>query len=111
QVIAEGTPLESVISVGAVEQITEVLGASEVQTAGARVTATEVALLTGMQGGIVAGTGVTEARVGGSMVSAPAGPQPTLPRTGSSDDLTLLAGMGALALLGAALHLRRRATA
>ena len=111
QVIAEGTPLESVISVGAVEQITEVLGASEVQTAGARVTATEVALLTGLQGGIVAGTGVTEARVGGSMVSAPAGPQPTMPRTGSSDDLTLLAGMGALALLGAALHLRRRTTA
>jgi LPXTG-motif cell wall-anchored protein len=106
--IAEGTPLESVVSVGAVEQITEVLGASEVQTAGARVTATEVALLTGLQGGIVAGTGVTEARVGGSMVAAPTGPQPTLPRTGSSDDVALLAGMGALALLGAALHLRRR---
>ncbi len=112
QVIAEGTPLESVISVGAVEQITETLGASQVQTAGARVTATQVALLTGLQGGIVAGTGVTEARVGGSMVTAPApAPQPTLPRTGSADDLTLLAGMGALALLGAAVHLRRRTTA
>lgn len=112
QVIAEGTPLESVISVGAVEQITETLGASQVQTAGARVTATEVALLTGLQGGIVAGTGVTEARVGGSTVAAPvAGPQPTLPRTGSSDDVALLAGMGALAILGATLHLRRRTAA
>lgn len=108
QVIAEGTPLESVISVGAVEDITETLGAGQVQTAGARVTATEVALLTGLQGGIVAGTGVTEARVGGSMVSAPTAPQPTLPRTGSADDLTLLIGMGAMALLGATLHLRRR---
>lgn len=105
--IAEGTPLESVVSVGAVEQITETLGASQVQTAGARVTATEVALLTGLQGGIVAGTGVTEARVGGTMAAAP-GPQPTLPRTGSSDDVTLLLGMGAMALLGATLHLRRR---
>lgn len=107
--VAEGTPLESVISVGAVEQITETLGATQVQTAGARVTATEVALLTGLQGGIVAGTGVTEARVGGSMVVAPApAPAPTLPRTGSSDDVTLLLGMGAMALLGATLHLRRR---
>lgn len=107
--IAEGTPLESVISVGAVEQLSETLGASKVQTAGVRVTATEVALLTGLQGGIVAGTGVTEARVGGSMVAAPSSPKaPTLPRTGSSDDLTLMVGMGALVLMGAALHLRRR---
>lgn len=107
--IAEGTPLESVISVGAVEDITETLGASQVQTAGVRVTATQVALLTGLQGGIVAGTGVTEARVGGSMVAAPAPtPQTSLPRTGSSDDVTLVLGMGAMALVGAALHLRRR---
>jgi LPXTG-motif cell wall-anchored protein len=107
--IAEGTPLESVISVGAVEQITETLGAAQVQTAGARVTATQVALLTGLQGGIVAGTGVTEARVGGSMVAAtPGTPETSLPRTGSSDDVTLLLAMGAMALVGATLHLRRR---
>lgn len=114
QVIAQGTPLESVISVGTVEQITETLGASQVQTAGARVTGTEIALLTGLQGGIVAGTGVTEARVGGTTVAAPATPgtpETSLPRTGSTDDATLLAGMGALALLGAALHLRRRSDA
>ena len=110
--IAEGTPLESVVTVGAVEEITEVLGASKVQTAGARVTATEVALLTGLQGGIVAGTGVTEARVGGSTVAAPTAPAtpkpPTLPRTGSADDLTLVLGMGAMALFGVVLTLRRR---
>ena len=109
--IAEGTPLESVVSVGTVETITEVLGASKVQTAGARVTATEVALLTGLQGGIVAGTGVTEARVGGTTVAAPASPtapEPTLPRTGSSDDLGLVLGLGAIALFGMALTVRRR---
>lgn len=109
--IAEGTPLESVISVGEVEQISEKLGAAQVQTAGARVTATQVALLTGLQGGIVAGTGVTEARVGGTTAAPSTPTAPTLPRTGSSDDITLLAGMGALALLGAALHLRRRMSA
>jgi LPXTG-motif cell wall-anchored protein len=109
QVIAEGTPLESVISVGGVEQITETLGAAQIKTAGARVTATQVALLTGLQGGIVAGTGVTEARVGGTMVAAQA--SPTLPRTGSSDDVTLLLGMAAIAMVGATLHLRRRFSA
>ena len=109
--IAEGTPLESVISVGAVESITETLGASQVQTAGARVTATEARLLTGLQGGIVASTGATEARVGGTLAAAPApAPAPTLPRTGSTDDLTLLLGMGALALLGASVAVRRRLT-
>jgi LPXTG-motif cell wall-anchored protein len=109
--VAEGTPLESVVTVGAVEQITEVLGASEVQTAGSRVTATEVALLTGVQGGIVAGTGVTEARVGGSTIAVPSDPgtpKPSLPRTGSSDDLSLLLGMGVLVLFAAGLGVRRR---
>ncbi|MFP5321130.1 MAG: LPXTG cell wall anchor domain-containing protein [Acidimicrobiia bacterium] len=102
--IAEGTPLESVLQVGAVEGVTETVDGIEV--AGARVTATEARLLTGLNGGIVVGTGVTEAVVGGSLAAAPA--QPTLPRTGSSDTATLLAGMGLLALLGATLHLRRR---
>lgn len=106
--IAEGTPLESVISVGAVESITETLGASKVQTAGARVSATEARLLTGLQGGIVASTGVTEARVGGTLAT-PATPEtPSLPRTGSSDDQALLLGMTAMGLLAGVLHLRRR---
>lgn len=35
-------------------------------------------------------------------------PETSLPRTGSSDDVTLLLAMGAMALVGAALHLRRR---
>lgn len=107
--IAEGTPLESVVSVGSVESLSETLGAAGVQTAGARVTATEARLLTGLNGGIVASTGVAEARVGGTLAAAAPEPQPTLPRTGSSDDRMLLAGMGALALLGALVHLRRRA--
>lgn len=106
--IAEGTPLESVISVGAVETLTEAAGSSGVQTAGSRVTATQARLLTGLQGGIVVGTGVTQAQVGGTTAATPDAPEPKLPRTGSTDDLTLLAGMGALALLGATLHLRRR---
>jgi LPXTG-motif cell wall-anchored protein len=105
--IAEGTPLESTLSVGAVEPLTEVLGASKVETAGARVTTTEVALLKGVQGGIVVSTGVTEARLGGTLAATPAAP-PKLPRTGSSDQQALLIGMGALALLGATLALRRR---
>ncbi len=96
------------MSVGSVEQLSETLGTAGVQTAGVRVTATEARLLTGLQGGIVASTGVAEARVGGTLAAAPA-PQPTLPRTGSSDDLTLLAGMAAMALVGALAHLRRRA--
>lgn len=110
--IAEGTPLESVLRVGTVEDLVESFGG--VQTAGARVTATEARLLTGLNGGIVVGTGVSEARVGGTLATpAPATPgeTPTLPRTGSTDTATLLAGMGAVALLGAVLHLRRRVDA
>ena len=108
--IAEGTPLESRVSVGAVEPISEVLGASSVRTAGARVTNTEVALLTGVQGGIVLSTGVTEARVGGTLAALPAAPpaKGRLPQTGSSDSVALLVGMVTLALLGATTALRRR---
>jgi LPXTG-motif cell wall-anchored protein len=108
--IAEGTPLESRISVGAVGPISEVLGTSKIQTAGARVTSTEVALLTGIQGGVVLSTGVTEARVGGTIATAvPAAPPVTrLPTTGSSDEVALIVGMLTLALLGASLTLRRR---
>jgi LPXTG-motif cell wall-anchored protein len=108
--IAEGTPLESVLKVGTVEDITETVDG--IRVAGARVTATEARLLTGLNGGIAVATGVSEAAVGGTLATpaAPAvpGQQPTLPRTGSSDTATLLAGMGALALLGAVLALRRR---
>jgi len=105
--IAEGTPLESVLRVGAVEDVTETIDG--VQVAGARVTGTEARLLTGVNGGVVVATGVSEAVVGGTL-AAPAvpGQQPSLPRTGSSDTATLLAGMGALTLLGAVLALRRR---
>jgi len=102
--IAEGTPLESVLKVGTVEGIAETVDG--VQVAGARVTATEARLLTGLNGGLVVATGVSEAAVGGTL-DTPA-QQPTLPRTGSSDTATLLAGMGVLALLGAVLTLRRR---
>ena len=106
--IAQGTPLESVLKVGVVEDVTETVDGMSV--AGARVTATEARLLTGLNGGLVVGTGVAEAAVGGTLATpaAPVPGQPTLPRTGSSDTATLLAGMGALALLGAVLHLRRR---
>lgn len=105
--IAEGTPLESVLRIGTVEDIVEEVDG--VKVAGARVTSTEARLLTGLNGGIVVGTGISEAVVGGTLAT-PAAPvqQPTLPRTGSSDTATLLVGMGALAILGAVLALRRR---
>jgi LPXTG-motif cell wall-anchored protein len=108
--IAEGTPLESVLKVGTVEDLVETVDG--MQVAGARVTATDARLLTGLNGGIAVATGVSEAAVGGTLATpatpAVPGQQPTLPRTGSSDTATLLAGMGALALLGAVLSLRRR---
>jgi LPXTG-motif cell wall-anchored protein len=105
--IAEGTPLESVLQVGAVEDVVETVDG--VQVAGARVTGTEARLLTGLDGGLVVSTGVSQAVVGGTLATpTPAQPEPTLPRTGSTDTATLLAGMGALALLGAVVHLRRR---
>jgi len=105
--IAEGTPLESVLRIGTVEDVTETVDG--VQVAGARVTSTEARLLTGLDGGIVVGTGISQAMVGGTLAT-PAVPvqQPSLPRTGSSDTATLLGGMGVLALLGGALALRRR---
>jgi len=105
--IAEGTPLESVLKVGTVEDVTETIDG--VPVAGARVTGTEARLLTGLNGGVAVATGVSEAMVGGTLAT-PAAPvqQPSLPRTGSSDTATLLAGMGALALLGVVTALRRR---
>lgn len=108
--IAEGTPLESVLRIGTVEDITETVDG--VQVAGARVTSTEARLLTGLDGGIVVGTGISQAMVGGTLatpaVPAAPGEQLKLPRTGSSDNATLLAGMGVVALLGGVLALRRR---
>lgn len=107
--IAEGTPLASVLKVGTVEDVTETIDG--VQVAGVRVTGTEARLLTGLNGGIVVGTGISQAVVGGTLATPSAPVQtPTLPRTGSADTATLLACMGTLALLGGTLALRRRLT-
>lgn len=98
QTIAEGTPLESTISVGQIEEISDVLGTGQVRTSGARVTATEINLLTGLNGGLQIAVAPATAQLGGNLaVAGP--PQTSLPSTGAEDAVALAAAM-AMAVLG-----------
>lgn len=105
QTIAEGTPLESTISVGAVTVDDDAefedsgLGGSS-----ATASVTTVSLLTGVEGGIVLSLAASNAGVYGSTVTGPSVPPDgdPLPNTGGG------AAVAAALALGAALVLRRR---
>jgi len=109
QTIAQDTPLESSISVGAVT-VDEDATFEDTDLSGRSATAsvTTVSLLTGVEGGIVLSLAESNAGVYGSTVTAAGSPPPPtdeddpLPNTGGG------AAMAAALALGTALVLRRR---
>lgn len=103
QTILEDTPLESTITVADVSDLAREV--EDIDTTGTRAVGAELALLTGINGGIGLTIDAAEATVGGTTAPAPPPPPPSggeLPTTGGG-----LAVVGLMALAGSRL-LRRR---
>lgn len=98
QTLFEGTPLESTLSAGAIEEFTVAAAdsASGIELEGIRAIGLEAQLFTGAEGGLGLTLSTVEAAVGGE-APAPVAAQPTLPTTGGG-----LAMLGLLAIAGAA---------
>lgn len=107
QTLFEGTPLETTLSAGAVEEFEIAAADSESGEAleGIRATGLEAVLFTGVEGGLSLTLSTVEAAVGGTAppaAPAPVAAGPDLPTTGGG-----LALLGLLAIAGAG-ALRRR---
>ncbi|MFP5309480.1 MAG: hypothetical protein ACLGIR_07875 [Actinomycetes bacterium] len=97
----EGTPLESTLASGDVEEFDETSGS--ITLAGVRTAAADLALFTGLEGGVEIVAGAVEAAAGvGSFTAGGPDPEGELPVTGGG------AALAGLALLGSAAALRRR---
>lgn len=98
QTLFEGTPLESTLSAGVVEEFTIAASDSEsgIELEGIRAIGLDAQLFTGAEGGLSLTLSTVEAAVGGE-APAPVAAQPTLPTTGGG-----LMVLGLLALAGAA---------